>query len=106
MGVGQLSGALEEIALIVGCSTRDHGGERSVITAVWTLYRHLNLLHVLTYMEISRRFEHITEQDICTANFINEYERKALDKCLDQTGLATLWISNLLYELQSAQVFD
>lgn len=104
--VGQVSGDLEEIALMVGCSTRDRGVEKSVIAALWTLYRHLNLVHILTYMQISRRFEHITVNDIFRSSFINEKEMKSLKACMDLPGLATLWISHVLMELQVAEVFD
>jgi len=104
--VNAVAGALEEIAMVVGCSVKERAEDDEVVKAFWMIYRHLNLVHVLIYFEISLRFEHQGLADLEKTGFISEDEKSSLDMSVDPPGLVTFWIGHLIVELHNAQVFD
>lgn len=104
--VSEVSGALEDIALAVGCSVKDYQEDEDVKVAMWILYRHLNLVHILIYMQISRRFEHHDLNDLMYIGFISEAEVNALENSIDPPGLATFWIGHFMMDLHNAEVLD
>jgi len=66
----------------------------------------LNLVHVLVYMQTSKRFEHHSLVDLQAVGFISEPERRSLQHHADPPGLATFWIGHFIVELHEAGVFD
>lgn len=104
--VGEVAGALEEIAMVVGSSISSHRRDENISKVLWTLYRHLTLVHVLIYMQISVRFEHQSFGDLLQAGYITGEEQAAMKACIDPTGLVTFWVGHILIELNKSEVFE
>lgn len=102
----ELQGKLYDLALLLSSVLMTHRADSRVQDAFWTIYRHLNLIHIFTYAHVSESvwMESDDLDKVQQCNLLTPVEAEELEQVEDRLSLVSVWLADMLNRLVDAEL--
>jgi len=102
----QVQGRIYDFAILLGTLLMPHYADPRVRDALWRLQRHLNLLHVLAYEEVSEGVKNVSRDHdrLKHSGLLEHNEIDDLDEAESRVTIVFVWLSDLTNRLIDSRI--